>query len=340
MSLGLEDLLSEPPPFSVEPIIKVEGLTRRYGKLKALDGVSFAVPPGAIFGFVGPNGAGKTTTIKILATLLEPSAGRASIAGYDVVRQAKRVRDIIGYMPDFFGVYDDLTVLEYLDFYASTQGVKSRGREKLLNDLLELVDLGHKREAYVENLSRGMKQRLCLARCLVHDPQVLLLDEPASGLDPRARVEIRELLKELQKMGKTILISSHILPELAELCTEIGIVDQGLFIVGGSVEAVQRQYGRTPRLHVRLLPPDPLVRTRAEQLALAANLLGFRTGITVQINEARDEVVAEFGGSDNDLRVLLAALMKEDLPIIDFHLEYSGLEEIFLDLTAQMGARG
>jgi ABC-2 type transport system ATP-binding protein len=338
MNIDLQDLLTDPPPPSGAPLIKVEGLSKRYGKLKALDKVSFEVYPGAIFGFVGPNGAGKTTTIKILATLLAPSEGWATIAGYDVERQAARVRDVIGYMPDFFGVYDDLTVLEYLDFYASTQGVKSRNREKLLHDLLALVDLESKRNVYVESLSRGMKQRLCLARCLVHDPKVLLLDEPASGLDPRARVEMRELLKELQRMGKTILISSHILPELAELCTEIGIVDHGRFIVGGTVEEVQRRCGRKPLLRVRLLAPDPIVRSQTEQLALTCNLLNFRTGTKAQVNLARGEVLTEFSGSDQDLRLLLAALIKEDLPLIGFNLEYSSLEEIFLDLTTQMKA--
>jgi len=334
MTFDLQDLLADPPPLSVTPLIKVVGLTKRYGKLVALDEVSFEVEPGAIFGFVGPNGAGKTTTLKILATLLDPSEGWATIDGYDVTRQASRVRDVIGYMPDFFGVYDDLTVLEYLDFYASTQGVKHRGREKLLHDLLTLVDLEGKRNAYVESLSRGMKQRLCLARCLVHDPKVLLLDEPASGLDPRARVEMRELLKELQRMGKTILISSHILPELAELCTQIGIVDHGRFIVGGTVAEVQRRFGRKPLLRIRLLPPDPLVRSQSEQLELTRNLLNFRTGTKAQVNVAQGEVVTVFNGNDFDLRQLLVALIKEDLPIIGFSLEYSNLEEIFLDLTA------
>jgi ABC-2 type transport system ATP-binding protein len=200
-------------------MIHVENLTKRYGNMQALAGMSFDVPAGEIFGFVGPNGAGKTTTLRILATLLEPAAGAATIDGIDVTADPHAIRDRIGFMPDFFGVYDQLTTAEYLAFYANCYRVP-RGRWKqLVSDLLELINLTEKADAQVNSLSRGMKQRLCLARALVHDPKVLLLDEPASGLDPRARVEMRELLLELKRMGKTIIISSHILPELAEMCS-------------------------------------------------------------------------------------------------------------------------
>src|SRR4029077_7906094 len=199
-------------------LIAVQDLTKVYGARKALDHVSFEVPEREIFGFVGPNGAGKTTTLRILAALLEPNDGKAFIDGADVTKQREKVHTRIGYMPDFFGVYDQLTVGEYLDFYASCYRQPKQRRKKIIDDLLALVGMTERKGQLVDTLSRGLKQRACLARALVHDPGVLLLDEPASGLDPRARVEMREILKELQRMGKTIIISSHILPELTELC--------------------------------------------------------------------------------------------------------------------------
>ncbi len=366
MTIELEENPLIPPQPAQTPLIAVENLTKRYGRFKAVDNISFAVPPGSIFGFIGPNGAGKTTTIKILATLLEPSDGQATIAGYDVVRQASRVRDVIGYMPDFFGVYDDLTVLEYLEFYARTQGVGSGKRTKLLNDLLELVELGYKRDAYVETLSRGMKQRLCLARCLVHDPQVLLLDEPASGLDPRARVEMRELLKELQRMGKTILVSSHILPELAELCSHIGIIDRGHFLAGGPVEDILRLYARRQTLRIKFssvaddTEPNPPIKTETEGYKLlddpekgavpeSAMILAasdFEQTATILKKELalapeselkadpqRGEVWVDFGGGEGELRRTLAALIQAGLPVTQFTVERSNLEDIFMSVT-------
>ena len=199
-------------------MIEVRNLTKRFKRLEALKSVNFEIQQGDIFGYIGPNGAGKTTTIKVLATLLLPNGGEALINGIDVVRNPMKVREIIGYMPDFFGVYDEMKSWEYLDLFAACYRIPKSRRVGIIDDVLELTDLTIKKDAFVHELSRGMKQRLCLARCLVHDPKVLLLDEPASGLDPRARVEIRELLKELAKMGKTIIISSHILHELRELC--------------------------------------------------------------------------------------------------------------------------
>ncbi len=215
----------------------------RYGRFAVLDGVSFSVSRGSIYGFLGPNGAGKTTTMRILSTLLLPTEGQAWLAGEDVVRHPEEARRHLGYMPDFFGVYDDLTVREYLEFYAQAHGVPRHQWPKTIDDLLELVDLGHKRDEFVETLSRGMKQRLGLARCLVHDPDVLLLDEPASGLDPRARVEMREVLKELPRMGKTVLISSHILPELADISTEVGIIHKGKIVASGPVNEIISRLG-------------------------------------------------------------------------------------------------
>ena len=214
-------------------------------------GIDLAIDQGEIFGLVGPNGAGKTTTLRMLATLLRPDAGTAEIDGWSVTRNPDEVRRVLGFMPDAFGVYDDMKVWEYLDFFARCYGLPAAGRRRMIGDLLELVDLGDRRDAYVQDLSRGMQQRLCLAHALVHDPQVLLLDEPASGLDPRARVELRELLRELRSMGKTIVISSHILPELEELCTSVAIVDRGQVLAQGRVAEIERRLRFGAVLRVR-----------------------------------------------------------------------------------------
>jgi ABC-2 type transport system ATP-binding protein len=222
-------------------MISIENLAKTYGAHRALDRVSFEVEAGDMFGLIGPNGAGKTTIIRILSTLLQPTAGSAKVAGHSVTRDAGEVRRLIGYMPDFFGVYEELKVREYLEFFASTYGIKGEKRKSTVDGVLELVDLTEKRDALIASLSRGMQQRLGLARVLVHDPQVLFLDEPASGLDPRARIEIRALLKELRKMGKTILISSHILADLADLCNKIGLIERGkLIYAGGLREAMAK----------------------------------------------------------------------------------------------------
>src|SRR5512142_187889 len=226
---------------AAEIIIETRDLVKRYGKLTAVNHLSLQVPRGAIYGFVGPNGAGKTSTMRILTTLMLPTSGQAYVCGHEVTKDARAVRRSIGYMPDFFGVYDDMKVWEYLDFFAACYDIPEKDRTTLINDLLELVDLNHRRDDMVDKLSRGMKQRLCLARTLAHDPQVLILDEPASGLDPRARVEIRELLVELAKMGKTIFFSSHILADVAEICTHIGIIEAGQMVAQGRMDEIQRQ---------------------------------------------------------------------------------------------------
>src|SRR5437016_6849265 len=223
---------------ATETIIETRDLVKRYGKLTAVNHLSLQVPRGAIYGFVGPNGAGKTSTMRILTTLMLPSSGQAFVCGYEVTKDPRAVRRAIGYMPDFFGVYDDMKVWEYLDFFAMAYKIHPAQRPKIINDVLELTDLTVKKDDYVEALSRGMKQRLCLAKTLVHDPKVLLLDEPASGLDPRARIEIKELLRELKSMGKTIIISSHILPELADFCNKIGIIEKGEMIISGDVNDI------------------------------------------------------------------------------------------------------
>ncbi len=222
-------------------MIEIRNVTKVYKDLVAVNNLSFEIDKGDIFGFIGPNGAGKTTTIKILATLLKPTQGYALVCGYNVLTQADDVKRVMGYMPDSFGVYDDMKVWEYLDFFAAAYKIEKARRKQIIDDVLELTDLTHKKNDYVEALSRGMKQRLCLAKTLVHDPQVLLLDEPASGLDPRARIELRELLKELRNMGKTILISSHILTELADFCNKVGIMEQGKLHYAGDIKAITEQ---------------------------------------------------------------------------------------------------
>ncbi len=234
-------------------LVETHGLTKRYGPFLALDSLDLVIEPGIVFGFIGPNGAGKTTSMRILATLLEPSSGEAYVAGYSVLREPKAVRQVIGYMPDSFGVYDNMKVWEYLDFFAATYGVPRARRLGLIDDLLALVDLSEKKDAYVDALSRGMKQRLCLARTLVHDPQLLILDEPASGLDPRARVELRALLRQLGALGKTVIVSSHILTELADICDNVGIIERGRLLAAGPIDHLLRQAQQNRIVLVRLL---------------------------------------------------------------------------------------
>ena len=231
-------------------MIETKDLTKTYGSLHAINKLSLKLDQGDVYGFIGPNGAGKTTTMRILATLLSPTWGEAYVCGYSIYSNPKDIRRVIGYMPDFFGVYDDMKVIEYLEFFAAAYRIKGAARQKICNEVLELVDLGYKRDALVTSLSRGMTQRLGLARVLLHDPQVLLLDEPASGLDPRARIEIRGLLKELRNMGKTILISSHILPELADICNKIGIIEKGELLVNSDVATVMKQVRTQTMLNV------------------------------------------------------------------------------------------
>ena len=222
-------------------MIETRDLTKKYGDLFALDRLDLKLDKGDVFGFIGPNGAGKTTTMRILATLLNPSWGEASVCGYSIYTGSKEIRRAIAYMPDFFGVYDDMKVTEYLEFFAAAYRIQGTDRKKKVEQVLDYVDLGYKRDALVTSLSRGMTQRLGLARVLLHDPQVLLLDEPASGLDPRARIEMRELIKRLRKENKTIMLSSHILPELAEICNKLGIIERGKLLFNGSVAEAEEQ---------------------------------------------------------------------------------------------------
>ena len=305
-------------------MITVEGLTKIYGDRTALDHVSFEVPKGEIFGFVGPNGAGKTTTLRILAALLQPSSGRALVDGADVIEHPDLVHERLGYMPDFFGVYDQLTASEYLDFYAACYRLPKARRKKIADDLLELVGLSDRRDQAVDTLSRGLKQRLCLARALVHDPAVLLLDEPASGLDPRARVEMREILKELQTMGKTIVISSHILPELTELCTMIGIIDQGRMRATGPVHEVIRQLTAGRRLRITVLGQ------KEEAAAVLKPLAAIHEVVMVN-----GSIEAQYEGDDAAAAGILQTLVAAGIKVSGFSQIEGGLEDAFMKATSE-----
>ena len=308
-------------------MIEVEGLHKRFGSQVALQAVDFSIPAGEIFGFIGPNGAGKTTTIRILATLALPDAGSATIGGIPVAQDPHAVRELIGYMPDFFGVYDRLTSMEYLEFYAACHGVPRRRRRAVAQELLELVDLTDRTDDQVDTLSRGMKQRLCLGRALVHDPQVLLLDEPASGLDPRARIEMRELIRELRRMGKTILVSSHILPELEELCTWVGFIDAGRMVASGPMSDVRNQVLTGRRLRVEVVDPHEV-----RLLAARDQIDGRRGVISVQLVEDGLEVAVEDGFKDQDL---LIELVRAGVAVRSFAPVTGDLSEAFMRLTGR-----
>ena len=307
-------------------IVRTEGLVKRYDRTVAVAGIDLAIDQGEIFGLVGPNGAGKTTTLRMLATLLRPEAGTAEIDGWSVTRNPDEVRRVLGYMPDAFGVYDDMKVWEYLDFFARCYGLPPAGRRRMIGDLLELVDLGSKRDAYVQTLSRGMQQRLCLAHALVHDPKVLLLDEPASGLDPRARVELRELLRELRSMGKTIVISSHILPELEELCTSVAIVDRGQVLAQGRVADIEKRLRFGAVLRVRLLLD--------EAQSTARDWFAADPDVASAVILPDGTIELGFRGDDAASARLLAASVASGLSIVSFARAASDLEELFLQVTS------
>jgi ABC-2 type transport system ATP-binding protein len=307
-------------------MISIRNLTKTYRDLTAVRDLNLTIEKGDVFGFIGPNGAGKTTTIKVLATLLEPTSGQAFVDGVDCVRNPLEVRRLIGYMPDFFGVYDDMKVWEYLDFFAAAYKIPVNKRKNIIDDVLELTDLTEKREAYVEGLSRGMKQRLCLAKTLVHDPKVLLLDEPASGLDPRARIEFRALLKELQSMGKTIFVSSHILPELADFCNVVGIMERGKLIVAGSVNDIVQKLEGGVVLDARIAG-DLANGERAQQLLQGyANVKGVRA--------AGNHLEIEFTGSSDEFPALLSHLITGGVPVASFAPRAADLEDVFMKVTA------
>jgi len=293
-------------------IIETRELHKRFGKFEAVKSLSLQVPAGSIYGFVGPNGAGKTTTMRMLTTLTRPTSGQAKVAGYSVTEEPRQVRRAIGYMPDEFGVYDDMRAWEYLDFFAACYDIPEANRKKLIDDLLELVDLSHRRDDMVDKLSRGMKQRLSLARTLAHDPQILILDEPASGLDPRAsgldpraRVEIRELLVELAKMGKTIFFSSHILADVAEICTHIGIIEAGQIVAQGSMEEMRAQLN--PHREIMVSVRDDDMAQKVKSL-----VAGMPDVIAVEVLEpkaGRSRIRIDFTGDDEGIAAINQKLL-------------------------------
>lgn len=305
-------------------MIEIKGLTKKYGSFVALDHFELSIDDGVVCGFVGANGAGKSTIFSILATLLSPTAGEATIHGKSVTRDPAEVRKLIGYMPDFFGVYDQLKADEYLDFYGASYGIPAEKRKVLIPELLELVNLTDKRYEYVDLLSRGMKQRLCLARSLIHDPKVLILDEPASGLDPRARVEMRDILKHLKSMGKTILISSHILPELSEMCDEIVVIDRGKLIAHGHVESIQAQLQGDKRIKVKVVDLLDAARAFFEEDP-------FISGIELQ--EDKKEISFTYKGSDEEQVELLRKALLSNIPVYSLNVEEKDLEDVFMAIT-------
>ena len=303
-------------------MIELIGFTKRYGDLLAVSDLSLKIAPGEVFGFIGPNGAGKSTTIRFLATLLKATAGDGIVNGCRVSRDPLGVRRSVGYMPDNFGVYDGMRVWEFLDFFAVAYQIARTRRKQVIADVMELLDLTTKRDDYVNGLSRGMKQRLCLAKTLVHDPPVLILDEPASGLDPRARVEVKALLKELRRMGKTILISSHILTELADCCTTIGIIERGVLLMHGPIDEVYRRIHRNRIVTIRFVANEAVglsvIRSRPE---------------TRDVRAADGLVTVELAAGDEEVATLLEQLLAAGCRLASFAEQEPTLEEVFMTVT-------
>lgn len=308
-------------------MLVLDGLTRYYGSFLALDHLSLTIHDGELHGFVGPNGAGKTTTMRILATLLKPTEGTAALDGVDVAGHPREIRRLMGYMPDFFGVYDRLKAWEYLDFYARCYGFGQKERRRMTDSLLELVNLTDKRDSYVDVLSRGMKQRLCLARALIHDPRLLILDEPASGMDPRARAEMKGILRTLKDMGKTVLISSHILPELSEMCDSLTIIDHGRLVFSGSVEELGRHMSGNAPIRVRLAAG-----AEADAIEAAVTLIRQYPGVTGVGREEGNVLTVDFDGGEDATAGLLRQLAA-GTPLVDFHRPPLNLEKVFMEVT-------
>ena len=303
-------------------MIEIKNFTKTYGPLVAVNDLTFTIPARQICGFIGPNGAGKSTTIRFLATLSKATAGDGWIDGLSVTRQPQAVRRIIGYMPEEFGVYDGMRVWEYIDFFGAAYGIKAAERGRIVEDVLQLVELTHKRDDYVRGLSRGMKQRLCLAKSLVHNPQVLILDEPASGLDPRARIEMKELLKQLRTMGKTILISSHILSELADLCDTVAIIERGKLLAHGAIREIGKKLRENRLLEIRLPETSPAL---AEILTQDPNVIEFQElGGLYNVN---------FAGGNEAIVALNQKAILAGVPVITIRELETDLEEMFMRIT-------
>lgn len=311
-------------------MIKTSQLTKKYDDMYAIRDIDLDLGQGDLFGFIGPNGAGKTTTMRIIATLLTPTYGEAYVCGYSIYTHPKEIRRLVGYMPDFFGVYDDMTVIEYLDFFAAAYRIAPQARRKRCDEMLEVVDLEFKRDAYANTLSRGQTQRLGLARVLLHDPAVLLLDEPLSGLDPRARIEMRALMRRLGSMGKTVIVSSHILPELADVCNKVGIIDSGKMIASDDVASMIRQV----RPHMAILVEPG----QAVQLDSAAKLLSNHTMVQ-SVDIVGQSIKATLKVDAGDYSVLASLLISNGIAIKRFAEEEINLESAFMAFTKGAGAK-
>jgi len=309
-------------------VIKTSNLTKKYGDLFAIQAIELDLAAGDLFGFIGPNGAGKTTTMKILATLLSPTYGEAYVCGHSIYRDPKEIRRLVGYMPDFFGVYDDMKVIEYLEFFAAAYRINGTKRRQVCNEKLDLVDLDFKRDAYANTLSRGQTQRLGLARVLLHEPQVLLLDEPLSGLDPRARIEMRAVLRRLGQAGKTIMVSSHILPELADMCNKVGIIDRGVMTVNATVADVMKQVRERIVLHI-LVTGD---------CDAAARLLA-QSDLVEGVDVAKGLIAVTLKKGVEDYSDLSPLLVSAGHKLKLFREEEVNLESAFMALTKGLGQR-
>jgi ABC-2 type transport system ATP-binding protein len=307
-------------------VIKTVDLTKKYGDMFAMRGIDLELDEGDLFGFIGPNGAGKTTTMRIIATLLQPTWGEAYICGHSIYGNAKEIRRLVGYMPDFFGVYDDMKVIEYLEFFAAAYRIRGAERARRCEEMLEIVDLGFKRDAFANTLSRGQTQRLGLARVLLHDPQVLLLDEPLSGLDPRARIEMRNLLRRLGGMGKTIIVSSHILPELADICNKVGIIDRGVMSVNAAVAEVMKQVRQRTVLNVSVM-------ARLEE---AMNAMSDHP-LVDKVEEGDGQIVVTLNEGVEDYWELNQLLVQREFKVTAFGEEQVNLEAAFMALTRGTG---
>lgn len=307
-------------------MLQIKELNKSYGNFKALDGLNMEIKKGEIYGFIGPNGAGKSTTMKIVSGLMTADSGEVYVAGIDALKNHKKIKEKIGYMPDFFGTYNNLRAIEYLEFFASTYGIIGAEARKLGMDLLELVNLKDKYDADVDGLSRGMKQRLCLARCLIHNPQLLILDEPASGMDPRARYEMKGILKNLKDMDKTVLVSSHILPELGEICTQIGVINHGKMLYSGTVEEVMERFSGN----------SPLKITVIDDMDKAIEVLKEQPTVN-KVKGEENRIECSYQGDAYEISRLIKMLVEAGVPVIGVDRATANLEDVFMKITEEDG---
>lgn len=305
-------------------MLQIKKLNKSYGNFKALDGLNMEIKKGEIYGFIGPNGAGKSTTMKIVSGLMTADSGEVYVAGIDALKNHKKIKEKIGYMPDFFGTYNNLRAIEYLEFFASTYGIIGAEARKLGMDLLELVNLKDKYDTDVDGLSRGMKQRLCLARCLIHNPQLLILDEPASGMDPRARYEMKGILKNLKDMDKTVLVSSHILPELGEICTQIGVINHGKMLYSGTVEEVMERFSGNAPLKITVI----------DEMDKAIEVLKEQPTVT-KVKGEENRIECSYQGDAYEISRLIKLLVEAGIPVIGVDRATANLEDVFMRITEE-----